>query len=106
METCLNYTDTMEMFFSSTERRWINKIRKLHGEHPDEVTIIAQPETNDGCIYAKLPAEYLKISPPRHLNMPDEHRRRSAEWLRNWHKEKALSACSETSDDAAGRDAV
>lgn len=106
METCLNYTDTREMFFSSTERRWINKIRKLHDAHPDEVVILAQPETNYGCIYAKLPAEYLKIAPPRHLKMPDEHRLKSAEKLRNWRKEKALRACFETIDEADGRDTV
>ncbi len=72
METCLNYTDTDEMFFSSTERKWITKIRKLHKAHPDEVTIIAQPETNDGCIYAKMPAFYLKLQPKRRYSYSDE----------------------------------
>lgn len=72
METCLNYTDTNEMYFSSTERKWISKIRKLQEEYPDEVMIIAQPEDNGGCIYAKMPSFYLKIQPKRRPNFTDE----------------------------------
>lgn len=72
METCLNYTDTNDMFFSSTERKWITKIRKLQKEHPEEVTIIAQPEDNGGCIYAKMPSFYLKIQPKKRSNFTDE----------------------------------
>lgn len=72
METCLNYTNTNEMYFSSTERKWISKIRKLQEEHPDEVTIIAQPEDNGGCIYAKMPSFYLKIQPKKRSNFTDE----------------------------------
>lgn len=64
METCFNYTGETA-YFSSDERKWYTKIRKLAAEHPDEVTILEQPETNDGCIYAKLPASWLKIVPPR-----------------------------------------
>lgn len=64
METCFNYTGETA-YFSSDERKWHTKIRKLAAEHPDEVTILEQPETNDGCIYAKLPASWLKIVPPR-----------------------------------------
>ena len=64
METCFNYTQETA-FFSSDERKWHTKIRKLAAERPDEVTIIKQPEDNDGCIYAKLPASWIKIVPPK-----------------------------------------
>ena len=73
-ETCLNYTTCPEkrMWFSSDERRWVNKITKLARDHPDEVTILRQPSENDGCIYASLPVEYLKIAPKKRVNLTDE----------------------------------
>lgn len=61
METCFNYCDKDVAFFSSDEKRWINKIRKLKKQHPDEIKILAEPETNDGCIYCRLPAYTLQI---------------------------------------------
>lgn len=64
LETCFNYTDDCA-YFSSSERRWINKIHKLKEKHPDEVEIIREAEDNDGCIYAKVPSTWMKLSPPR-----------------------------------------
>lgn len=82
METCFNYcSDTA--FFSSDERKWINRIRKLKEEHPDEITIIREPEVNDGCIYAKLPPSWLKVQPPRKLDLTDEQRAELRERLNN-----------------------
>ena len=54
--------------------RWINKIRKLAEQKPDEVTIIRQPEDNDGCIYARLPSRWLKIQPKIARELSDEER--------------------------------
>ena len=68
METCFNYTDKDIGYFSSDERKWISKVRKLAEQYPDEVQIICQPETNDGCIYAKVPSAWLKIRPKRVLS--------------------------------------
>lgn len=65
METCFNYCDKEVAFFSSDERRWISKIRKLKEKYPDEITILAEPETNDGCIYVRLPSSWLKVQPKR-----------------------------------------
>lgn len=87
METALNYTDKT-MFFSSDERKWINKIRSLAEQNPDAVTILKQPEQNHGSIYAKLPAEYLKISAPRACNLTDEQKAQLAERLRNARQSK------------------
>lgn len=67
METCFNYKDSKTAFFSSDERKWITRIRKIQQKHPDEIKILAEPETNDGCIYVQLPANWLKINPPRKL---------------------------------------
>lgn len=64
METCFNYVlekgDPYIAYFSSDERKWIKKIRKL-AEKFSEVEILKQPEDNDGCIYARLPANALKV---------------------------------------------
>lgn len=81
METCFNYTDKTA-YVSSDEKKWINKVRKLAEQRPDEVEIICQPEENDGCIYAKLPAQWLKINPKRVISGAElEHRREIARSL-------------------------
>lgn len=72
METCFNYCDLAAGFFSSDERKWINKVRKLKEEHPNEVEIIKQPEDNDGCIYAKLPTAWFKLRPPVKRDFTEE----------------------------------
>lgn len=74
METCFNYCDKDAAFFSSDERRWINKIRKLKEQHPDKVTILQDPETNDGCIYCQLPSSWLRIQPKRETVLTDEEK--------------------------------
>ena len=84
METAVNYVDDGEMFFSSDEVRWINKIRKLAEEHPDTVKIIHQPEDNHGCIYARIVEHrWLKISPPRKVEYSDEQREKMAARMKN-----------------------
>lgn len=74
METCFNYTEKEHGYFSSDERRYITKIHKLAEKYPEQVRIIAEPENNDGCIYAELPTSWLKIQPPRKLDLTDEQR--------------------------------
>ena len=85
METCFNYTGETA-FFSSDERKWINKIRKLKEQRPDEVTILAEPETNDGCIYAKVPAHYLKLQPK--MIISDERKEELAERIKKARTDK------------------
>lgn len=85
METCCNYTD--KTMFVSTDERWlINRIMKFRKEHPDEVDVIRPPEENDGCLYCKLPSNWLKITPPVKRELTDEQRAAAAERLRNCHK--------------------
>lgn len=75
METAINYVDDGDLFVSSDERRWITQIRKLALEHPETVSIIRQPETNDGCIYARInDKRYLNIRAPKKMNLTDEQR--------------------------------
>lgn len=87
METSATYTGE-EMFVSSDERKTIRKIQQLAMEHPGDVTIIAQPETNDGCIYAKMPASYFKLKPPTTRNISDEQRAMLAERARTMRSAK------------------
>jgi len=68
METCFNYCQPDTAYFSSDERRWINKIRKLNKQNPDEVIILKEPTENDGCIYAKVPINYLRLQPKRKVS--------------------------------------
>ena len=68
MDTCFNYCSKDEAYFSSDERMWIQRIRRLKEQHPDEVTILKEPEDNDGCIYCKLPTSTLQIKFKRTLS--------------------------------------
>lgn len=79
METCFNYTDEV-CYMSSDERRWISKVRKLKDSYPDEVRILREPEVNDGCIYATVPARWVKLNPPKQLS--EENRQKLADRLR------------------------
>ena len=40
METCFNYVDKDKAFFSSDERRFVNKVHKLAEKYPEQVRII------------------------------------------------------------------
>ena len=81
-ETCVSYTSPDEVLsFSSSEKKWINKVIKLKEQRPNDVRIIKLPEDNDGMIYAMLPKSWLKISPPRQVNFTDEQRAAMADRL-------------------------
>lgn len=80
-ETAVEWTDTEWAYFSSDERRWINKIRRLKEKHPDEIEILREPETNDGCIYCKIKPNWVKISPPKKCTLTPEQRAKQAQIL-------------------------
>ena len=74
-ETCVNMTnESQRATFCSAETKWINKILKLSGQHPDEVKILYYPEDNHGVLLAEIPKNYMKISPPRQVNYTDEQK--------------------------------
>ena len=81
METCCEYTEKT-LFVSSDHQKWINRIRKLSEQYPDDVTIKNRPEENDGCICATMPSEWLRISPPRKVEMSEERKAELSERLR------------------------
>ena len=86
METSVTYTGKVA-YFSSDEPKWRKRILKLAEEYPDEVHIIARPETNDGCVYATIPSSYVKIAPKNRRQMTDEQRAAAAERLRKYREE-------------------
>ena len=75
METCFNYTEKEHGYFSSDERRFINKMRKLKEKYPEQVRIIKEPEENDGCIYCELPVEWFSIRVPVKRVLTEEQRK-------------------------------
>jgi len=89
IETCFNYCEIDKGFFSSNEKRWITKVTKLAEQYPDECQILKQPESNEGFIYAKLPTKWLKIGPPRKVEMTDEQKAELSERMRKIRKERA-----------------
>lgn len=66
----------------STEKKWINKIINLQQEHPNDVKIIHRPEDNNGMIYAHVPQNWFKLSPPKRVNMTEEQKAAAAERLK------------------------
>ena len=72
----------------SSERKWINRIIKLQESHSEDVHIIYCPENNDGTILAHVPKNWLKISPPRQVNMTEERKAQLAEHLKTERKNK------------------
>lgn len=82
METCINYCDDDKAFVSSDERRWINRVRKLKEDYPEQVRVIRQPEENDGCIYATVPIKWVRINPPKKTNLTDEQKQALADRMK------------------------
>ena len=71
------------MWVSSDQQKIINRVQKLAEQYPSEVTIKRQPEQNDGCIYATMPAEWLKLSPPLRREMDEQQKAELVERLRS-----------------------
>ena len=86
-ENCIEWLNNQkEITLSLCQEKWINKIKKLHINNPDDVEIIA--ENVDGSICAKLPISFLKISPPRQVT--EEQRQLASERFKKMHEENKL----------------
>ena len=49
--------------YSTSERVWITKIKKLKAKRPNDVII--RKENSDGSIFVEFPAKWLRIVPDR-----------------------------------------
>lgn len=56
--------------FSSSQQKWINKIKRLSEQYPDEVKIVKM--NKDGSICAHLPVSWFKITPKKKRNLSEE----------------------------------
>lgn len=82
METSVTYTS--DRAFLSTDERWlITRIGRLAEKHPDSVNIIRQPQENDCRLYCEIPSKWVKITPPKTIELTDEQRAERAERMRN-----------------------
>lgn len=61
-----------------------SKLLKLADKNPDEVKIIVSNE--DGSLFAHMPVNYIKISPPR--KMSDEQKKAASERFKKMWKDK------------------
>lgn len=51
-----------------------NRVLRLAEEYPDDVEIRREPDGNGGFLVAKIPAKWVKIAPPRRLELTDEQK--------------------------------
>lgn len=59
--------------------RYISRIKKLAERFPDDVEIISDGKS----LVAHIPSRWIKINPPKQLDLSDERREELAERLRN-----------------------
>ena len=86
-ENCIEFLNNQHRItVSFCMSKWINKVKKLKEEHPDDVKILAENE--DGSICARLPIKYLKISAPRKVS--DEQRQAASERFKKLREENKL----------------
>ena len=68
---------------TSNEQKWVNKLKKLKEQRPDEVQIICLPEDNGGYVLAHVPKTWMKLSPPRAVNYTEEQKEALRERMAN-----------------------
>ncbi len=88
METACEYMDDRVMRVSTDEKKWKTRFLKWAEEYPEEVEIIAKPEENDGCLYLKCPASWLRMRPPIKRNLTEEQRQAISERMRKTKSEE------------------
>ena len=82
MEAAINYTNVDNCaYFSSNEKRWINRIIRLKKTHPELVDIQQMPQSNGGYIMAGVPKEWFKLTPPKKSTMSEKRKNEAKERL-------------------------
>lgn len=66
-----------------TEPRYVNRIRKLAEQYPDEVEIVADGPSNGGYLYAHIPTAWVRIQPPKKMNFTEEQLEERREAMRS-----------------------
>lgn len=68
-----------------------NRVMKLAEEYPDDVEIRREPDENGGFLVAKIPAKWVKITPPRRLELTDERKEELRERLKAHRMRRTLN---------------
>ena len=77
-------SDHEYMEYGTSERKFVNQLRKLAESHPDEVTIV---KDDGNYIYAHVPLNWFRApKPPIKREFTEEQKAQMAERMRNIHK--------------------
>lgn len=80
----LRDSDHEYMEYGTSERKFVNQLRKLAESHPDEVTIVKDDGTY---VYAHVPLSWFRApKPPIKREFTEEQKVQMAERMRNIHK--------------------
>ena len=71
---------------SFSQPRYVNRIRDLAKNNPDDVEICAENE--DGSITAHIPTSWVRIIPPRKVDMSEERKEELRERLAMYRERK------------------
>lgn len=82
------YENEKTATFSFTQGRYISKIKKLAKQYPDECQILA--ENQDGSIYGHIPTKWVKVSPPRKVEMSEERKEMGRKYLQMAREQKNM----------------
>lgn len=83
IESAINYTNVDKCaYFSSNERKWVNRIYRLKREYPELVDIQQVPDSNGGYIMAGVPKEWFKLTPQKKRNYSNSEKKEIAERLK------------------------
>ena len=72
-------TGQRKVTFTFTARKYINRIKKYKESHPDDVDFV---ENSDGSICGHVPLKWLKISPPKKVELTSEQKAERSERMR------------------------
>lgn len=80
----LRDSDHEYMEYGTSERKFVNQLRKLAESHPDKVTIV---KDDGNYIYARVPLSWFRApKPPIKREFTEEQKAQMAERMRNIHK--------------------
>jgi hypothetical protein len=77
--------DEDKITLSLSSKRFINKVKKICSEHPEDTKLI---ENGDGTIYAELPIDCLKIYYPRKVELTEEQKEKLREQMKAIRKKR------------------
>lgn len=82
-ETVYEHIDGNDTFTITACERWsINMCKRLKEKYPDEVEIVHENE--DGTLLVHMPYKWMKVKPPKKMNLSEEERAIRAERLKGF----------------------